>query len=148
VTFPPPSSTITGPWSLRTLAVAFIVIVTGAGPQSNVMMPPAATARTTASEVHVSGRPVPMTRVGREVSAARASAGMAALPFGFPGLGSPAGGVVGGELVGGGVAVPVGDADAESGPASGTAGPADPHPASTAQQMTAIYVWPRRIGRS
>ena len=38
-----------------------IVIVIGSGPQSKVMMPPGATASTTAAEVHVAGVPSPMT---------------------------------------------------------------------------------------
>ena len=84
VTLPPPSSTIFGPLALRTFAVAAILIVTGAGPQLNVMTPPAATAFTTAAEVQLAGVPVPMVRVGFEVSTARASAGTVALPFGLP----------------------------------------------------------------
>jgi hypothetical protein len=59
-------------------------MVTGAGPQANVMTPPAATAATTASEVQLPGVPVPTTRVGWLVSAACASAGIAAWPSGFP----------------------------------------------------------------
>jgi len=35
--------------------------LTGSGPQSNVMMPPAATARTTAADVQLAGRPLPIT---------------------------------------------------------------------------------------
>ena len=98
VTLPPPSSTIRGPFALRTFAVAFIVIVIGSGPQLNVMMPPAATAATTASEVQLAALPLPMTRVGFEVSTARASAGTAALPFGLP-AGGPA--TAGGLLLAG-----------------------------------------------
>ncbi|GAB3187123.1 hypothetical protein GCM10027259_53020 [Micromonospora palomenae] len=64
--------------------MAFIRIVTGSGPQSKVMIPPAATARTTASEVQLAGVPVPTVLVGREVSTARASAGTVAPPFGLP----------------------------------------------------------------
>jgi hypothetical protein len=52
-------------------AVARIVIVTGFGPQENLMTPPAATADTTARDVQLLGLPVPMTRVGCEVSTAR-----------------------------------------------------------------------------
>ncbi|GHJ50774.1 hypothetical protein Nm8I071_00810 [Nonomuraea sp. TT08I-71] len=69
---------------MTTFAVAFIRMVTGAGPQSKVMIPPAATAFTTASEVQLAGVPVPTVRVGREVSTARASAGTAACPSGLP----------------------------------------------------------------
>src|SRR5262245_48162192 len=85
VTSPPPSSTMVGPWALTTLAVACIAIVTGSGPQLNRMMPPAATAATTAADVQLAAEPVPMTRVGREVSTARASGGTAARPAGLPG---------------------------------------------------------------
>ncbi|GII05914.1 hypothetical protein Pta02_79220 [Planobispora takensis] len=53
------------------------------------MTPPAATARTTAREVQPAGVPSPTTRVGREVSTTRASAGTAARPRGFPGPGAP-----------------------------------------------------------
>jgi hypothetical protein len=87
VTRPPPSST-TSPWSLRTLAVAFIAMVTGAGPQSKVITRPAATAVTTAADVQLAGVPLPTTRSGLPVSAALASAGTEAAPSGLPGLGS------------------------------------------------------------
>jgi hypothetical protein len=78
---------------LRTFAVAVIVMVTGAGPQLNVMMPPAATAFTTAAEVQLAGVPLPTLRVGWLVSTARAADGTVACPFGLPGLGSSLGGV-------------------------------------------------------
>src|SRR5690349_2497373 len=48
------------------------------------MIPPLATASTTAADVQLAAVPLPITRVGCEVSAARASAGIAALPPGFP----------------------------------------------------------------
>jgi hypothetical protein len=64
--------------------VAVIVIVTGLRPQLNRMMPPLATAATTAAEVQLAGVPRPTTRLGWEVSTARASAGMAARPAGLP----------------------------------------------------------------
>src|SRR4029450_13639853 len=104
VTRPPPSSTIRGPCALRTLAVGVMAMVTGAGAQLNVMMPPAATALTTAAEVHPAGVPDPMTWSGWLVSTARASAGTAAWPFGLPGRGSVA------TLLGFGVAFGVGAA--------------------------------------
>src|SRR5688572_26125388 len=84
VTRPPPSSTMRGPLALRTFAVAAIVMVTGAGPQSNVITPPAATAATTAADVQLAAVPLPTTRSGREVSTARASAGTLARPAGLP----------------------------------------------------------------
>src|SRR3954469_15013347 len=87
VTRPPPSST-TGVVRLCTLAVADMVIVTGAGPQSKVMMPPAATALTTAEEVQPAAVPFPTVRVGWLVSTARAALGIEACPAGLPGLGS------------------------------------------------------------
>jgi hypothetical protein len=68
--------------------VALIVMVTGAGPQSNVMIPPAATAFTTADDVQLAGVPLPTFRVGWLVSTARAAAGTVACPLGLPGLGS------------------------------------------------------------
>src|SRR5687768_15284454 len=111
VTLPPPSSTISGPRSLRILAVAFMVMVTGFGPQSNVMTPPWATVATTASDVQLPGVPSPMTWVGREVSAARASEGTATrpvwLPAGGAGGGAPVVGGGGGTVVGGAVVVVV-----------------------------------------
>ena len=54
-----------------TLAVLAITIVTGLGPQWNVMMPPAATARTTAADVQLAGLPSPITWLGCPVSSAR-----------------------------------------------------------------------------
>src|SRR5262245_15904220 len=92
-----------GPWSLRTFAVAAIVIVTGSGPQLNVMIPPAATALTSAFDVQLAGEPVPMTWFGCEVSTARASAGMLAWPLAFPQVAGGAGGLAGlvfGEALG------------------------------------------------
>src|ERR1700733_7875124 len=83
VTFPPPSSTT---WwlVLTTLAVAVIVIVTGLGPQSKVMMPPSATACTTAADEQPDGEPSPITGSGWLVSTARPAAGTAACPSGWP----------------------------------------------------------------
>ncbi|GAA3809647.1 hypothetical protein GCM10022226_32490 [Sphaerisporangium flaviroseum] len=52
------------------------------------MTPPLATAATTACEVQLDGVPLPMTRVGREVSTARASTGTNARPLGLPGAGT------------------------------------------------------------
>jgi hypothetical protein len=46
------------------------VIVTGWGPQLKVMMPPLATALTTAADVQLAGVPVPMTWLGWLVLAA------------------------------------------------------------------------------
>ena len=86
VTLPPPSSTTTGE-VLTTLAVWVITIVTGSGPQSNVITPPAATAATTASEVQLAGVPVPMTRSGFAVLTGSASGGSGPPP-GLPGFGS------------------------------------------------------------
>jgi hypothetical protein len=65
-----------------------MVMVTGAGPQSKVITPPAATAATTAADVQPAGVPLPTTRSGLRVSTARASAGTDASPAGLPGLGS------------------------------------------------------------
>src|SRR5215471_4293083 len=60
---PPPSST-TSRRVLSTLAVEVITIVSGLGPQLNVMIPPAATARTTAADVQPAGPPLPITWSG------------------------------------------------------------------------------------
>ena len=74
VTRPSPSST-TRLLVLTTLAVAFIWIVTGSGPQRNLMTPPFLTAVTTAFDVQLAAVPVPTHRVGSEVSTACACAG-------------------------------------------------------------------------
>ena len=58
-----------------TLAVAFILIVTGLGPHEKRMIPPARTAATTAAEVQLAGVPRPTTRDGRDVSTGRPAAG-------------------------------------------------------------------------
>src|SRR5260370_11418495 len=63
VTRPRPSST-TRCLVLGTRAVAVIKIVTGLLPQSNLMIPPAATARTTAADVQLAGPPSPITWFG------------------------------------------------------------------------------------
>jgi hypothetical protein len=91
-----------------------MVMVTGAGPQSNVMMPPAATARTTAAEVQAAGVPEPMTWSGWRVSTALASAGTPAWPFGLPGRGSVA------TVLGEGVALGVADGVAAALDGAGT----------------------------
>jgi hypothetical protein len=67
-----------GPWAFLIFAVDVILMVTGADPQENLMMPPAATADTTALDVQLRGVPLPITRVGWEVSTARAAAGTGA----------------------------------------------------------------------
>jgi hypothetical protein len=73
VTLPPPSMTIRLPCTI--FAVAVIVIVTGPGPQLKVIMPPSATAWTTAAEVQLAGVPCPMTWSGWAVLTARPAAG-------------------------------------------------------------------------
>src|SRR3984957_99995 len=120
VTFPPPSRTT---WwlVLTTLSVAVIVIVTGLGPQSKVMMPPSATACTTAADVQPAGEPSPITWSGWLVSTARAAAGTAACPSGLPACGAAPP-----DAVAAGVAAPrvaVGLPPA-AGPAPSTAWPA------------------------
>src|SRR5262245_14483969 len=74
VTSPRPSST-TRRLVLTTLAVWRSSIRTGRGPQRNRMIPPLATARTTARDVQVPGVPWPTQRSGWEVSTARAARG-------------------------------------------------------------------------
>jgi hypothetical protein len=151
---PPPSSTIAGPLALRTFAVAVIVIVTGSGPQSNVMIPPAATAATTAFDVQLAGVPDPITRVGREVSTARASAGTLAPPEGLPAAVRGRGGrmIADGAAPipcrAAGPAVAVGPPAVAAGAAVRPAGPGvDPHPASTADR-TAARTHAREVTRT
>ncbi len=72
---------------LKTRAVAFIRMVTGFGPHLKVMIPPRATAFTTACEVQLAADPFPTTRFGWEVSTARAAGGIGELPVGFPAAG-------------------------------------------------------------
>ena len=83
VTRPPPSSTT---WWLvfLTLAVAVMVMVTGAAPQLKVMMPPCATALITAAEVQPAGVPVPMTWSGWPVLTAAPACGTLTCPAGLP----------------------------------------------------------------
>src|ERR1700733_1360507 len=91
VTRPPPSSTI---WWLvfTTLAVAVMVMVTGFGPQLNVMMPPRATALTTAAEVQPAGVPLPMTWLRWLVFTAAPACATLAWPSGLPNAGGGGGG--------------------------------------------------------
>src|ERR1700760_610841 len=79
VTFPCPSRT-TSALGLRTLAVACMVIVTGSGPQENVITPPDATAATTACDVQLAGVPFPITWSGWVVLTGWPAAGTAARP--------------------------------------------------------------------
>ena len=74
VTRPRPSST-TRRLVFTTLAVRRSSIRTGSGPQRNLMIPPFATARTTARDVQLRGVPLPTQRSGWEVSTARACRG-------------------------------------------------------------------------
>ena len=124
-----------------------MVMVTGAGPQLNVMMPPAATAGTTAADVQLSGVPRPISRSGWEVSSASASNGTGASPFGLPGLGrvrawaflagvrdgAALGGLADGEPDGGAIdgATTAGGADA------GGESSSDPHAATALTRVNA-----------
>ena len=74
VTLPRPSRT-TRRLVLTTFAVCPISIRTGAGPQRKRMIPPLATARTTARDVQLRAVPLPTQRSGWEVSTARAPGG-------------------------------------------------------------------------
>jgi hypothetical protein len=98
VTLLPPSMTSFGAVLLKTFAVDVSVIVTGSGPQSNVMTPPFATAATNASPVHVAGVPLPTTVVGCETSSASPAAGTVSMPSGLP-AGGPSSGFVAGTGV-------------------------------------------------
>ena len=77
------------------------------------MIPPSATAATTAAEVQLEGVPLPTTWFGCEVLIACAALGIDASPFGLPALAIVATGVGvgGGGVVGAGVAEGVGDAE-------------------------------------
>src|SRR3954447_17816592 len=83
VTRPPPSSTTSG-LSLKTLAVAFIVMVTGLGPHLKTILPPAATAATTAAQVQLAGVPSPITWSGLATDSACAAEGTAHCPSALP----------------------------------------------------------------
>src|SRR5580658_8398395 len=88
VTRPPPSKT-TRCSVLATFAVAVIRIVTAFFPQSNVMIPPSATAWTTAADVQLAGVPLPITWFGWLVLTAIPAAGTGKFPLGLPNSGSP-----------------------------------------------------------
>ncbi|GAB4047172.1 hypothetical protein GCM10028775_05920 [Catellatospora paridis] len=98
------------------------------------MTPPAATAATTALDVQLAGVPLPITRVGRDVSTAFASAGTTAWPFGLP---TTTAAVGAGDEGAAGAALGAADDGAALAPAatqlpcgaSGTA--SDPHPAGS-----------------
>jgi hypothetical protein len=92
----PPSMTSLVPLSLNSFAVAVRTIVTGSGPQSNVMMPPWATAATNASPVQLTAVPVPTTVVGDDTSSSCASGGSVACPSAQPAAGPSCGFVPGG----------------------------------------------------
>src|SRR5258707_5935359 len=87
VTRPPPSRT-TRRLVLGTLAVAVITIVTGLLPQLNLMIPPAATALTTAADLQLAGVPWPVTWFGGLVVTARPAGGTGKGPPGVPKSGS------------------------------------------------------------
>src|SRR5581483_9657737 len=76
-----PSSVIRLPPSMTVLVavgrfmVAVTGMVTGAGPQLNVMTPPRPTAALSAANVQLAAVPVPITAVGRDTSAGCAPAG-------------------------------------------------------------------------
>jgi hypothetical protein len=58
-----------------TLAVAFIRMVTGSGPQENRITPPRRTAEITAADVQLAAVPLPITRVAWELFTGPAAAG-------------------------------------------------------------------------
>jgi hypothetical protein len=71
--------------------VAVTGMVTGSGPQSNVMMPPFVTAVFSAAKVQDAGVPVPTTVVGDEVSTSWVCVGRVKVvqePFGLPAEGN------------------------------------------------------------
>jgi hypothetical protein len=112
------------------------------------MIPPAATAATTAFDVQLAGVPEPITWVGREVSTALASAGTLASPAGLPAPACGRGGQVAvAESDGGAPPIPC----RAAGPAAATGALAvaaggdvlaaglgvEPQPASTADRAAA-----------
>ena len=84
VTVPPPSMVV----SLATGTSEATVIVTGSGPQSKVITPPAATAARNAASVQLAAVPVPTT-VGRGRGVDRLSR-QRQVALGFPGSARPA----------------------------------------------------------
>ncbi|WP_308285369.1 hypothetical protein [Actinoplanes hulinensis] len=131
-----------------------MVIVTGCGPQSKVIRPPAATAFTTAAEVQLAGVPSPIVRSGRLVSTARAVAGTVAFPPGLPGFGK----FFGLALGFGGTGFDADGAAAADGEATGPVvalaaeaatggGPELWQAASEPAAHTARMIRPKRIGR-
>jgi hypothetical protein len=106
------------------------------------MIPPFATAATTAWDVQLAGVPSPITRVGRDVSTALASAGTAALPAGLPTTGAA---TADADAAGLGFGDPLDPAPATQLPcgAAGTSSP--PHPASTATSDTTAVIAHRRL---
>src|SRR5262249_18308267 len=98
-----------GRGGLRPFGVAASEAGPGSGPEGNVMMPPAATALTTASDVQLAGVPEPITWFGWLVSTARAAAGIGACPAGLPARNAGLG-----FGVADGVGLAVGDGDAET----------------------------------
>src|SRR5262245_40074782 len=88
VTLFPPSMTSFVPLSLKTFAGVVRTIVTGSGPQLNVMTPPLATAATNASAVQLAALPIPITVVGEHRLSAWPAAGIVAMPPGQPAGGS------------------------------------------------------------
>ncbi|GAA1760165.1 hypothetical protein GCM10009681_34200 [Luedemannella helvata] len=124
-------------------------MVTGAGPQSKVMIPPAATAATTALDVQPAGVPLPITLVGLLVSTGFAAAGTLARPLGLPAANRFTGAVVGAAFVVGaasvaGTGVPAPEVpapDVGGDPAAGvSASPEHPPsaPANRTQTTTAV----------
>src|ERR1700749_1060298 len=106
VTFPWPSST-TSVLVLRTLAVASMVMVTGAGPQEKVITPPAATASTTAWDVQLAVVPSPITWSGWAMLTGGPAAGTAARPV--PLLAGAGDRAAGGLVLAAGTCATVGD---------------------------------------
>ncbi|GGN62282.1 hypothetical protein GCM10010112_20280 [Actinoplanes lobatus] len=129
--------------------MSVMVIVTGCGPQSKVIRPPAATAFTTAAEVQLAGVPLPIVRSGRLVSTARAVAGTVAFPPGLPGFGSVFGLALGFGGTGVGTeADEAGGAAAELAATAGANGRSELwHAASEPAAHTARMIRPQRIGR-
>jgi hypothetical protein len=112
-----------------------MVIVTGAEPQLNVMIPPAATALTSADDVQLDGVPVPITWFGWLVSTGRAAAGIVACPFGLPARNAGDFAVLGdddGLAVGVGAAVTLGTVATCGDPDSNWVRVPDEHAASAA----------------
>jgi hypothetical protein len=107
-----------------------MVMVTGSGPQENVITPPAATASTTAWDVQLAAAPSPMTWSGSAMLTGWPAAGTAAMPV--PLLAGACADAAGALVLGAGTWATVGDPTRCGPSAASWAGPADEVPGRAA----------------